>query len=170
LSGVKKTLEFAESLDTDWKGFYCLRPLPGSEIFEDCRKAGLIRSFEPQYGELYFAPDLKHIDYTSQQLSDMSYMANLKSNFINNRNLRISTDRSLSQAERDFRYVLDMVPDHVFACAGMAEIMRRRKRSHQSEKYMSKARRIVAQKDSKWKNYLGMMKIDLDAMFAGTAK
>ena len=71
---------------------------------------------------------MKHIDYTSVELNRLNYMANIKSNFIDNRNLKIGTNHSLQQAERDFiDMYLDMAPNHVFALLGLSEVMRLRK-------------------------------------------
>lgn len=165
MESVKRTLKFADSLDTDWQNFHCFRPLPGSELFDYCRGNQLIKDFDPNYGELYFAPDFKHIDYTSEQLDRLSYIANLKNNFVQNRNVRLRTEQSLAQAERDFLYVLDMVSDHVFAYLGLAEIMKLRGKPDSCREYILRAKSILEKNQGEWKEYLREFNIDIEKLY-----
>ena len=164
LAMVKRTLKFAESLDTDWQNFHCFRPLPGSELFDYCGEKQLIEEFEPNYGELYFAPEFEHIDYTSDQLTRLSYLANLKNNFVQNRNLLLKTEQSLAQAERDFLYVLEMVPRHVFACLGLAEIMGLRNQIDSRKEYILGAKRALEEDEFDWQYYLNELNIDIEKL------
>ena len=68
----------------------------------------------------------------------------------------------MAQAERDFKYVLDRVPDHVFACLGLAEVMKRRNQSQLSKKYIERAKAIVAEGDPKWSMYLDELNVDIN--------
>jgi anaerobic magnesium-protoporphyrin IX monomethyl ester cyclase len=160
LSDVKYTLEYAEKLDLDWKCFYCFQPFPGCELFDHCIQNGLMTAFNTDYGENYFAPDFKHIDYSAEELGRISYLANLKCNFVENRNLKLGTDASLVQAERDFKYVLEMVEGHVFALNGLARIMHLREDYEQESEYIRKAREHLGKDEFDWGYYLKRLGID----------
>ncbi len=167
LSDIKKTYEFAETLDTDWKGFYCVNPLPGTELYNECKKDNLIEvaTYE-HYGEFYYASSkVKYIDYTGEHLNHLNYLANLKNNFVQNRNLRLKTIKSLEQAERDFLYILEMAPNHVFAYLGLAEIMKLRKNVPAQKMYILKAKKILEEDSFNWADYLNELNVDVDKLY-----
>jgi anaerobic magnesium-protoporphyrin IX monomethyl ester cyclase len=166
LEDIEKTLKFAESLDIDWRSHYCFQPFPGSELFDYCIEHKLIKDFNVNYGDIYFAPEFTHIDYTSEELDRINYLANLKNNFLNNRNVRLNTHDSLAQAERDFKYVLDMVPRHVFALLGLGEIARLRNQADTKKEYLLKAKESIAEKSFDWDFYLSELKVDTHKLFA----
>lgn len=165
LSQVKQTLNFAADLDLDWKNFYCFQPFPGSALYDECKKNNLIGEFDVNYGDIYFAPKLEHIDYTSEELDFLNYLTNLKTNFLQNRNIKLNTRRSLAQSERDFLYVLDMVPDHVFAYLGLAEIMKRRNKYDLRKVNILKVKSIMQKDYDKWNPYLDELDIDLEQLY-----
>ena len=169
LAGVKQTINYADSLDLDWKCFYCFQPFPGSDLYTYSKERRLIEDFDIHYGENYFSPDMKHIDYTSEELNKLNYMANLKSNFVNNRNLKIGTNHSLLQAERDFNYVLGMVPNHVFALLGLSEVMRLRKIKSKRIEYLTLAKEAATgDKGLDWQYYLKQFQCNIDLMLKET--
>lgn len=153
-ASVQKTICFAASLDLDWKSFYCFQPFPGTKLYDECHKAGLIDKFNCDYGEVYFPPDLSYPDYNSKELGLMNYEANIRVNFIENRNLLINTPNSLSQAERDFRYVLSIVPDHVFAMHGLARTCQRLNRPDEAENWLINARKALDNNPKTWAQYV----------------
>lgn len=162
MADVNYTLAYAESLDLDWKCFYCFQPFPGSELYDYCIDHQLMDDFNPAYKENYLAPDLKHIDYTSDDLEKVNYLANLRFNFVNNRNIRVRTRTSLDQAERDFHYVLSMAKGHVFALMGMAQIHHLRNNVPEKEKYLNMAQSALASDAFDWTYYLQKLQIAPD--------
>jgi len=159
LNDIQRTYSFAESLDLDWKSFYCFQPFPGSELYDYCINNRIIDSFDVNYAESYFAPQMKYIDYTSNELNNLNYIANLRCNFVNNRNLIIKSTASLQQAERDFRYVLDIAPKHVFALLGLAEIMRLRNNQIKTFDYIHSAKKALNEDmNCDWQYYLSIFK------------
>lgn len=169
LASVKQTIDYADSLDLDWKCFYCFQPFPGSDLYTYSKERRLIEDFDIHYGENYFSPDMKHIDYTSVELNRLNYKANIKSNFVDNRNLKIGTNHSLQQAERDFRYVLDMAPNHVFALLGLSEVMRLQKRNDQRIEYLKLAKDAMKENNgTDWAYYLKQFEYDIDVMLSGS--
>lgn len=163
--GVQKTLQFMGSLDLDWKSFYCFHPFPGCELAVYCAQHGLMEEFDSDYGDVYFAPKLKYPDYTGEDLSEASYLANLKTNFLLNRNLRLGTEHSLAQAERDFNYVLEMVPDHVFAYLGVARVSLLQGNKSKAEQSLKKARRVLRTSSFAWQIYLDKLNVNLESVF-----
>lgn len=112
------TINFAKKLDLDWASFYNLQPFPGSELYEYCRKEGLIDKFDMDYGENYLPSNVKYSGFTALDVSRINYGANIDLNFIHNRNLELNPKRAIG----DFNYVLSLVPDHHIAryCKGIA--------------------------------------------------
>lgn len=111
LDEVRKTHEYAGSLDLDWRGYYNFAPLPGTDDYKACVERGYIRDFV-ELGE--YSEDMIHLsteNFTANQVHKLNYAANLKHNFINNRNLSCKP----SQALRDFDYILELYADHAFA-------------------------------------------------------
>lgn len=160
---VQRTYKFAESLKLDWYSFYCFQPFPGTQLHDYCVENKLIDRFDINYGENYYSPKMKHIDFTSDELNKLNYTANLKYNFVENRNLKIGTKKSLKQAERDFKYVLDMVPNHVFTLLGLAKIMRLRNLKDGRIKYIKLAKEAVKKdKDADWRYYLKEFNLNIN--------
>jgi anaerobic magnesium-protoporphyrin IX monomethyl ester cyclase len=160
-AGVRKTIAFAEELDLDWRCFYCFQPFPGCELMEYCQSQGLIDSFDPNYGENAFAPKLKYLDYTAEELNHENYLANLRVNFVGNRNLLLATEASLAQAERDFKYVLDMIPDHVFAFLGLAGVSERRGEALERDRYLLCAKEAAGSSGFDWRKYLDIFAVNI---------
>lgn len=105
------TIDFAKKLDLDWANFYNFQPFPGSELYELCVEDGAIDKFDINYGENYLPSNVNYSGFTSTDVSQINYDANIDLNFINNRNLIKNPKRALS----DFNYVLSLVPDHYIA-------------------------------------------------------
>ena len=165
LDSVKRTLKFSDSLDTDWQTYHCFRPLPGAELFDYCEKNNLLEGFEANYGELLSAPKLKYINYSSEELDRLCYLSNLRNNFVFNRNIDRNTEQSLAQAERDFLYVLEMAPNHVFALLGLAEIMYRRNIVDAKINYLDKAKAAREEDNFDWQYYLDKLSIDINKRY-----
>ncbi|MEQ8228973.1 MAG: radical SAM protein [Rhodospirillales bacterium] len=120
LEDIQSTLDYAGSLDLDWRSIYAFQPLPGTEDFRASVARGYIEEWdiwsEGKFGDLV---SLTTENFTAEQVRSMNYYANLKHNFINNRNLNLNP----RQAIKDFNYVIEMVPDHAVAlyCRAIAK-------------------------------------------------
>ncbi len=160
-NGVLKTVNFAEKIDLDWKSLYCFQPFPGCELHDYCLANDLIDEFNKNYGEVYFASKVKYIDYSSEALNHLNYLSNLKFNFVNNRNLVNGSLNSLSQADRDFSYVLDMSHGHVFALWGKAQIAKKLGNQRQYEYYLKAGRESLEKNRGFWQPYMQELNISL---------
>lgn len=112
MEDIERNLEYAGSLDLDWRGFYSFTPIPGTADYETCVEKGLIEDFATL--SHHFSGDMIMLttkEFTAQQLLTKNYRANLKYNFIGNRNLTSNP----TQAIREFNYILDSYPEHAYA-------------------------------------------------------
>jgi len=166
---VIETLEFSGKLKLDWNALYCFQPFPGTDLYDYCIENNLIAGYDAkdckEY-EFHSAAEIKYPDYTKEELNKLNYLYNLKYNFLKNRNLELGTEEGLAQAERDFHYVLDMVPNHFFVYFCLAEIMRRRNNIEKMQEYLLKAEDIFNNDRSfDWAYYITELGIDASKIF-----
>jgi radical SAM superfamily enzyme YgiQ (UPF0313 family) len=120
MADIRENLEYAGSLDLDWRSIYSFTPLPGTADFEECVKHGYLRpwsGWETHQLDDFVQLSTEHFD--AEELRVMNYTAGLEYNFLKNRNLV----HNPTHAVREFEYVIENVPDHAFAhyCKGLAE-------------------------------------------------
>ncbi len=168
---------YGGSLDLDWRNFFSFIPLPGAEDFESCVEHGYIS------GEQIWADgvvgrlrNLNTENFTAEKVSHLNYAANLRYNFLENRNLSLDPLRAI----RDFDYVIKFVPDHAIAyfARGIAE--RNAGRSAASRDSLREAAKIVsdtadlpslyggdkgAPSRVRWKDFFDEFGVDADAEF-----
>lgn len=158
---IETTVSFADSLDLDWKSFYCFQPFPGSSLYQYCLENKMIEEFNVDYKEVYFSADINYSGFTAKQLGDFSYSTNLRLNFLKNRNLVRGDEESLKQVEKDFRYVLSISPDHVFALHGLAQVAQLKGDSFAAEGFLAKARKALSTSPAIWAQHVKSCSIDL---------
>lgn len=164
LDDVNFNLDYAGKLDLDWKSFYCFQPFPGCELYNYCIDSGIMSDFNTNYGENYFAGNFKHKGFSNDELNKLVYSKNLKYNFLENRNLKLNTGLSLAQAERDFKYVDEIVPDHVFARLGLAEIMAKKGDLEEKNNLISSIKNIMIHNSADWDYYLKQFRININEL------
>lgn len=106
---ILRSHEYAGNLDLDWRGFYAFTPLPATEDYRECVEKGYIQDYMTLDGE--YAEDMISLsteNFKSDEVLEANYIANLKYNFIENRNLHTNPRQSL----RDFDYILELYGDH----------------------------------------------------------
>jgi tetratricopeptide (TPR) repeat protein len=118
---IRQDLDYAGGLDLDWRGIFEFISLPGSEDYNTCVANGYIKEWtisEARNG--VDAQPLSTENFTYAEVQNLNYIANLRYNFLHNRNL----ERNPQQALRDYNYVIEMVPDHAVAhyASGLAHI------------------------------------------------
>lgn len=72
---ITKTFSFALDSDVDMASFYCATAYPGSELFDICKKDGLIADLGP-------ADRLAWIAETGQAIYDMKYLTKVEISFL----------------------------------------------------------------------------------------
>lgn len=169
-----ETLEFGGKLDLDWRAYYCFQPFPGIELYNWCINNNLMKEYSQDdcaNYEFHTAPNLKYPDYTAEELSRLNYLYNLKYNFLENRNLKLGTEESLKQAERDFNYVLELAPKHLFANFCLAKIMEKRNNQNKRKEYLEKAKDILENdKSFDWSYYTKELGLDAKTLFGADTK
>lgn len=166
---VIETLEFAGKLKLDWNAQYCFQPFPGTELYDYCIDNKLTAEYNVkdcvEY-EFHSAAEIKYIDYTKEELNKLNYLYNLKYNFLENRNLLLGTEESLNQAERDFNYVFEIAPKHLFANLCLAEIFKKRNDNEKRRQYLKEAKNILeTDKSFDWGYYISNLGLDVNKLF-----
>lgn len=162
LDDIRATLDYAGSLDLDWRSIYAFQPLPGTEDFRASVARGYIEEWdiwaEGKFGDLV---TLTTENFAAEQVRSMNYYANLKHNFINNRNLILNP----CQAIKDFNYVIEMVPDHAVGLYSRAIAKLNLGDVHGSDADLMNARRIVEEtrhlERSAFKSNIAMTNVEL---------
>lgn len=177
LDDIAETLSYAGSLDLDWRSIYSFQPLPGTEDFRSCVARGYISDWqiwnEGRTGELV---ELNTENFTALEVRNLNYLANLRHNFLENRNLSINP----AQAIRDFNYVIEMAPDHAMGYYARAlaehslgrldtaratlEVAREivdRTRGHEPHRFKSNL--AMTQVDIRWIDYFNYFHLDIEA-------
>lgn len=171
---VLETLEFGRKLDIDWRSYYCFQPFPGTELYDYCIDNNLMAKYgarDCMEYKFHSAAEIKYPDYTKEELNKLNYLYNIKYNFLKNRNLLLGTEKTLAQAERDFNYVLSMVPNHFFAYFCLAEITGKRGDASQRSEYLKKAKEILeTDKSFDWSYYVSELGVDVNKAFLDIKK
>jgi len=162
LEDIEETLEYAGSLDLDWSAFYAFQALPGTEDFSACVKRGYIKEWDiwadGNVGDLVV---LSTENFTGEQVRHLNYVANLKYNFINNRNLSLNP----TQAIKDFNYVIEQVPDHAIGFFARSKAELKIGKFDDSYKSLERAVEIVEKsgelEKSSFKSNIGMTDVEL---------
>ena len=166
---VIDTLDFMGKLELDWSALYCFQPFPGTELYDYCIENNLMAEYNAgdcREWEVHSAVEIKYPDYTKEELNKLNYLYNLKYNFLKNRNLIIGTKEALAQAERDFDYVLSIVPNHFFAYFCLAEIEKKRGDADKRSEYLKKAKEILeTDKSFDWSYYVSQLGVDVNKAF-----
>ena len=166
---VIDTLDFMGKLELDWSALYCFQPFPGTELYDYCIENNLMAEYNAgdcREWEVHSAVEIKYPDYTKEELNKLNYLYNLKYNFLKNRNLIIGTKEALAQAERDFDYVLSIVPNHFFAYFCLAEIEKKRGDADKRSEYLKKAKEILeTDKSYDWSYYVSQLGVDVNKAF-----
>jgi magnesium-protoporphyrin IX monomethyl ester (oxidative) cyclase len=112
LSDIRSDLEYAGKLDLDWRAIFEFTALPGTEDYNTCVNRGYIKPWTVADSRDGIATHpLSTENFTYSEVQNLNYLANLRYNFLENRNLIRDPMRALG----DFAYVLEMVPDHAIA-------------------------------------------------------
>jgi len=155
---INQTLDISSKLDLDWRVFSIFQPFPGTDLYDECIKDGFIdKNLDFEKLSLRNA-QISTPNFDKEYLQKVSYLANLKDNFLNNRNLAYG---DIDQAINDFKWVIKKVPKHGIAhyCLGRAYLKKGLIDDAAAE--MQKAKSIVME-DEKNKSYFKHFKIDLD--------
>jgi radical SAM superfamily enzyme YgiQ (UPF0313 family) len=152
---IQSTIKFASKLDLDWSAFFCFKPFPGTDDYDFCVEKGYINKDSVRYSDYSKAATFSTEHFTPDYVENEGYFANLKINFIENRNLKKGNFR---QAIKDFKYVLNIQPDHAVAHFVLGKAYIALNENNKAAESFRIAKEIV-DSNKKWKNYFNQLNI-----------
>ena len=159
---IINTHQFSMDLELDWSTYSLFKPFPNTELYDECVEMGLIDKFDWKSnadldgpGNIEAAAIINGLDWDRNWLYDTNYEGNLRSNFLNNVNLRRGeTDRyAYEQALRDFEYIISITNNsHALAYRQAAFVASKLGQKDKAETYKCGEARILAS-DSEFKKW-----------------
>ena len=164
------THKFSMELELDWCTYSLFKPFPNTELYDECVEMGLIKNFDWNCGSNHEPTVIDGPDWDRTWLFETNYENNLRSNFLNNVNLRRGeTDPyAFEQILRDFEYVISITGNnHALGFRQAAVVADKLGLTEKAENYRANEARVLTNDDNfvKWYKRLGLP-IDLKA---GTA-
>lgn len=159
---IKKTIDFARTLDCDWYLLNIFQPFPGCELFDYCKENGHISNESGQLDNSklthYLISQLTNAIVPVEYLNKTVYKANLELNFFNSRRLRIG---DYKQVIRDMEHVVNIAPDHILAHINLEKALRAEGKNEEAEIEVKKIEqiRISSELQQKYLNYYTHYKI-----------
>lgn len=110
---MQESINFALNLGADWNDFFVATPLAGSEMCDQFVELGYIKNDIDVISLGYYSKRTFNTpEISAQELSDLTYYANLYCNFVNNINLRT---RCWNKALDLFLPIVNKYPFHLVA-------------------------------------------------------
>ena len=158
---LKMTIDFSAGLDLDWRCYQCVQPYPGTDLYDECVKKKLIDEEAMEDFEIFDRRNyiIKPVHFSQDYVLRESYIANLRYNFLNNKNLN-GSGSNVRRAITDFRWVLNMVPDHIVAAHCLALAYDRVGDKKDADLYRNKVRMLAKDAGIRRKYYLDELGIN----------
>ena len=128
---IKKSLQFAAELNTDWTSIFIATPIHGSDLYRMAHENGYLHESSEEdeccrgsntctrtkvksklENRHYLKASLATKDFNPSELEEIQYDANLRINFIDNRNIK---NKRYDRAELIYGDLIKLYPDHLFA-------------------------------------------------------
>ncbi len=113
---IRKSLQFAADLNSDWTCIFIATPIHGSDLHRMAHEEGYLNNGKNSNSKLenthYLRAGIETEDFTAKELEELQYDANLHINFINNRNL---INKRYDRAEVIYGDLIRLYPEHLFA-------------------------------------------------------
>jgi len=111
---MKDTIQFALDLNLDWSEIKVFTPLAGSEMYDLAVKKDCLIGDTSEH--VFGRCCVKIAGITPEEIENLRYDANIRINFLNNRNLR---EGRFEVAQQVFSKLLSLYPNHIFAQWGL---------------------------------------------------
>ena len=109
---IQMTIDFASRVGLDWVALNIATPLPGTEMFDICKKKNyLVGDFELSKLK-YTIGSIQTKEFVPEELQALWKKTNFEINFLHNINMR---EKKYDVAIRDFKRVLKFYPEHEMA-------------------------------------------------------
>jgi len=151
----QESIDFVKKSGIDWCYIFCAKALKGSKLYDDCIKNKYIDQDKLINGS-YYSSQINTPDFTSEEITEKSYLMNLELNFVENNNIKRG---EYKLAIIYFEHVLEKCSNHAFAMFYIAKCYGFLKDTNKFESYMDKFYSIIL-KDLTWKkysNYFGLV-------------
>ncbi len=108
---MEETAQFIGTLDCDWSIIAIFTPIPGTALYQKALQMGAI---DPDAPRVRSSATLSTRDFSSEDVKRIQYDANIRWNFLHNRNVRRDANGLKTGFYRDFlRHVVDIYPRHI---------------------------------------------------------
>jgi radical SAM superfamily enzyme YgiQ (UPF0313 family) len=133
LKMMRDTIKFALDLNIDWSEIKIFTPLVGSEMYNTAKVKGYLIGDTSEH--VYGRCRIRTPDFTPRQVEDLQYDANIRINFINNKNLK---EGKFDVAESVFSKLLSVYPNHLFAQWGLWKALEGQEKKEEAEQALKK--------------------------------
>lgn len=147
------------TIPANWYHVVCASPVVGSEIHKISSEKGYISG--NVLGADYRTAVINTPDFSADYIQDMQYIFNLELNFLYNSDIRLG---NLDMAERGFRNVLNLRPDHLMANLCLSYIHAKRGNEDMAAEHL--ARCHMYQTAGGWEKFLGIMELTMPSTVA----
>jgi len=153
LAQMEETVQFALNLDADWCEIKVLTPLAGSEMFDLAVKNSYMSGETDEH--VYGRSCLSTPEFTAEQVKDVQYDANIRVNFLNNRQLR---EKNYVEAERTFRKLLKSFPHHIFSQWGLWQALKGQNKHDEAQEALRRLAQLAQsdEQNQKWLKRYGI--------------
>lgn len=127
------------TIPANWYHVVCASPVVGSEMHQIAAEKGYISG--DTLGADYRIAVINTPDFTAEYIQDMQYVFNLELNFLYNSDLRLG---QLETAERGFRNVLNLRPDHLMANLCLSYVHARQGRTVLAGEHLARCHEVLA--------------------------
>jgi len=112
---IRKSLQFASDLNSDWTCIFVATPIHGSDLYRMAHEEGYLNKTKNGKNKLENRharrATIETKDFTTEEIEELQNDANLQINFINNKNL---INKRYERAEAIYGDLIRMYPDHLF--------------------------------------------------------
>ena len=109
---IKKSLQFAADLNSDWSCIFIATPIHGSDLYKMAQDEGYLGNGKSKLENQHrLQATIETKDFTTKEIEELQYDANLQINFMNNRNL---INKRYDRAEALYGDLIRLYPDHLF--------------------------------------------------------
>ena len=113
-------IEPVRNAGLDWVALNIATPLPGTEMFDICKKKGYLAGDFELSNLKYTIGSIKTPEFEPEYLQGLWHDINLNVNFLNNINMQ---ERKYDVAIRDFNRVIKFYPNHEIAHLCLAQCL-----------------------------------------------
>lgn len=151
---MEDTIKFALDLNIDWSEIKIFTPLVGSEMYDIAKEKGYLVGDTSEH--IYRRCSIKTPDFSPEEVEELCYDANIRINFLNNRNLK---EKKFNDAEDIFSKLLNVYPNHLFAQWGLWKAFEGQNKQEEAQKALGK---LVSLIKSDEKNYRLIKKYNIE--------